>query len=157
MTAHGLTTLAFPCSQQQRKLLSNNSLVTFSTQTAKMSRTSTRPAPMKVRICGYCHTDHRLDCAGHLSLSHMAWYCSPSCYQLRRLTNGEPMTKEQIRVLCQLRKQHFPVNDDEGVDVLKKNKERTQYLLKTRRIRQVIDKEIRREVGDDESTSGDQE
>ncbi len=119
------------------------------------ARSSTRPfatskPPMPVRICGFSHTCHRLDCAGHLSLEHGVWYCSVTCYQLQRLFNGEPMTLDQMRVLCDVRDNHYPN------EVIEANKERTEYLLATRQVKQVIDREIRRDLnGDNDSNYGD--
>jgi len=102
-----------------------------------------------MRICGYSHTAHRLDCSGHLSLEHGAWYSSVTCYQLQRLLNGEPVTKDQMRVLCDIRNKHYPS------EVIKANKEHTAYLLATRQIKRVIDRAIRRDLGGDDDNGSE--
>ena len=123
--------------------------MSYARASTRSSATAKRPVP--VRICAYSHTAHRLDCSGHLSLQHNAWYSSVTCYQLQRLLNGEPMTRDQMRILCDIRNEHYPS------EVIEANKEKIEYLLATRQIKRVIDKEIRRDLGgdDDGSDAGD--
>ena len=60
------------------------------------------------------------------------------------------MTKEQMRVLCDVRNKHYTN------EIIQANKEKTEYLLATRQVKRVIDKEIRRDLGgDDGSDAGD--
>lgn len=124
--------------------------MSYTRAATRSSATAKRPVP--VRICSYSHTVHRLDCVGHLSIQHGAWYSSVTCYQLQRLLNGEPVTKEQMRVLCDIRNKHYPTK------VIKANKEQTAHLLATRQIKRVIDSAIRRDLGgedDNGSETGD--
>ena len=104
--------------------------------------TSTRLAPVPVRVCAQCHTCHRTDCCGQLSVGHRAWYCSPSCYQIQRVLMGEPMTREQLQLLSNLRNEHYPDS------VLTANREHTSWLMRSRQIKVVVDKSIRDEHGD---------
>jgi hypothetical protein len=102
--------------------------------------TSARPHATPVYICAHCHTCHDLSCAGQLSMVHRAWYCSPLCYQMQRMLNGEPMTQGVMRVLCESRDEHFPS------DKLLAQFERTEDLIETKQIREVKHKEIRDEL-----------
>ena len=57
-----------------------------------------------------------------------------------------------MRVLCDIRNKHYPS------EVIKANKEKTEYLLATRQIKRVIDSALRRDLGgndDNGSEAGD--
>jgi hypothetical protein len=56
---------------------------------------------------------------------------------------GEPVSREQLRLLAGIREEHYPR------EKLEAEKEQTAYLIQTRQIKQFIDKEIRDEHGDD--------
>ncbi len=87
---------------------------------------------------------HRTDCSGQLSLVHRAWYCSPTCYQLKRVIFGEPVSRDQLRLLASIRANHFPP------ERLEANKEFAEDLIRAREIKVIIDKAIRDEHGDDD-------
>ena len=57
------------------------------------------------------------------------------------------MTRDQMRILCDIRNEHYPS------EVIEANKEKIEYLLATRQIKRVIDKEIRRDLGGDDNSS----
>lgn len=103
--------------------------------------TVVRPPAIPVRVCNHCHTCHRTDCSGQLSMTHRAWYCSPTCYQLKRVIFGEPVSRDQLRLLAALREEHYPT------DRLEANKEHTEDMIRERQVRVVIDKAIRDELG----------
>jgi len=98
-----------------------------------------RAVPM--RVCNHCNQCFRTDCAGQLSLAHRAWYCGGLCYQMQRALVGEPMSRDQLRLLAAKREEHFPQ------EKLTADAEHTAYLIETRQIKVVIDKEIRDQVG----------
>jgi len=98
-----------------------------------------RAVPM--RVCNHCNKCFRTDCAGQVSLTHRAWYCGPACYQMQRALMGEPMSRGQLRLLAKMREEHFPQ------EKLAEEAEHTAYLIETRQIKVIIDKEIRDQVG----------
>lgn len=100
-----------------------------------------RPVPM--RVCNHCNQCFQTDCAGQLSLAHRAWYCGGTCYQMKRALLGEPMSRDQLRLLAAMREEHFPL------EKLNNDAEHTAYLIETKQIKVVIDKEIRDQVGGD--------
>jgi hypothetical protein len=59
---------------------------------------------------------------------------------MKRMLFGEPMTQGVIRVLCDSRKRNFPA------DKLRATYERTDELLQTKQVKEVIDKAIREEI-----------
>lgn len=104
-----------------------------------------RAVPM--RVCNHCNQCFRTDCAGQLSLVHRAWYCSGTCYQMKRALLGEPMSRDQLRLLAAMREEIYPE------EKLAEDAEHTAYLIETRQIKVIIDKEIRDQVGGSEETA----
>ncbi len=104
--------------------------------------TSTRPRPTPVKICAFSHELFDLQCQGFLSINHRAWYSSPLCYQLQRLMNGEPRTREQLRVLCDTRHNHSPA------EKVLAQYEKTEEMIAAKQIREVIDPAIRGEISE---------
>ena len=96
-----------------------------------------------MRVCNHCNRCFRTDCVGHLSLSHRAWYCNDTCYQMKRVLFGEPMSRDQLRLLAAMREKYFPH------EKLNDKAEHTTYLIKTRQIKVIIDNDIRDQVGDE--------
>jgi len=102
-----------------------------------------RLSPVPMRVCNHCNQCFRTDCVGQLSLAHRAWYCSGTCYQMKRALFGEPMSREQLRLLAKMREEHYPQEKLAG------DAEQTAYMIETRQIKVIIDKEIRDQVGAD--------
>lgn len=109
----------------------------------RITRADRKPA-IPMRVCAHCNKCYRTDCVGQLSLGHRAWYCSGMCYQLQRAIYGEPMSRDQLRLLAAMRDKHFPKEDLDAAA------EQTAYLIETRQIKVIIDKEIRDQMGDSE-------
>lgn len=105
----------------------------------RVTQANCRP-PVPMRVCGHCNKCFR-DCTGKVSLVHRAWYCSGLCYQIKRALVGEPMSRDQLRLLAAKREEHFPQ------EKLTVDAEHTAYLIETRQIKVVIDKEIRDQIG----------
>lgn len=105
----------------------------------RITRGDRMPA-VPMRVCAHCNQCFRTDCSGQLSLGHRAWYCSGMCYQLQRALDGEPMSRDQLRLLAAMREKHYP---KEKLDA---NAENTAHLIETRQIKVIIDKEIRDQV-----------
>jgi hypothetical protein len=74
---------------------------------------------------------------------HRAWYCSPTCYQLKRLLVGEPVSQDQLRLLAAIRERHYPE------EKMAAQKEHTEQMINDREIKVIVDKAIRDEYGED--------
>lgn len=109
----------------------------------RRGQTIYHPPAIPVRVCNHCHTMHQTDCSGQLSIVHRAWYCSPTCYQMKRVIFGEPVSRDQLRLLAAIREEHYPPA------LLEANKEYTEDLIRAREVKVIIDKAIRDEHGDD--------
>jgi hypothetical protein len=113
-------------------------------RTAPHSQNQTRIRATPMRVCAYCSSVNHTECCGQLSIGHRAWYCTVTCYHIQRLLMGEPMSQDQLRLLCKIRDEHYPPALLEG------QREVATELIRSRTIKPVVDAAIRKEYGDDD-------